>query len=84
GSQQVGLTGHSVAADLAVLVGVSGATNQLVGLRRTRVLLAVNSDPAAPVFQRADVGIVGGWPEVLPLLTERLATFARSRTAPKG
>ena len=79
GCQQVGLTGRSVAADLAVLVGVGGAGNHLVGLRRTRVVLAVNQDPAAPVFQRADVGIVGGWAEVVPRLTVRLATCARSR-----
>jgi electron transfer flavoprotein alpha subunit len=70
----------SVAADLAVLVGVSGAGNHLIGLRRTRVLLAVNPDPAAPVFQRVDIGIVGGWTEVLPRLTDRLAGLARSRS----
>ena len=80
GSQQVGLTGRSLAVDLAVLVGVSGAGNHLVGLRRTRVLLALNPDPAAPVFQRVDVGIVGGWAEVLPQLTARLAPVARARS----
>jgi electron transfer flavoprotein alpha subunit len=79
GSQQVGLTGTSVAADLAVLIGVSGAGNHLIGLRRTRALLAVNPDPAAPVFQRVDVGIVGGWAEVLPRLTDRLGALARAR-----
>ncbi|HLY77018.1 MAG TPA: electron transfer flavoprotein subunit alpha/FixB family protein, partial [Thermoplasmata archaeon] len=80
GGRQVGLTGLSLAADLAVLVGVSGAGNHLIGLRRTRVLLAINPDPAAPVFPRVDVGIVGGWAEVLPSLTARLAPLARSRT----
>ena len=80
GGQQVGLTGSSVAADLAVLVGVSGAGNHLIGLRRTRVLLAVNPDPNAPVFQQVDVGIVGGWAEVLPHLTDRLAPLARARS----
>jgi len=79
GGRQVGLTGVSVAADLAVLIGVSGAGNHLIGLRRTRVLVAINPDPAAAVFQRVDVGIVGGWAEVLPLLTERWAILARSR-----
>ena len=78
--QQVGLTGTSVAADLAVLVGVSGADNHLIGLRRTRVLVAVNPDPAAPVLRRVDVGIVGPWAEVLPGLTDRLAAIARART----
>ncbi|MGC2289305.1 MAG: FAD-binding protein [Thermoplasmata archaeon] len=84
GGQQVGLTGTSVAADLAVLLGASGAGNHLIGLRRTHVLVAVNPDPAAPVFQRVDVGIVGGWAEVLPRLTDRLATLARSRTVVSG
>jgi electron transfer flavoprotein alpha subunit len=84
GRQQVGLTGRSLAADLAVLVGVSGAGNHLTGLRRTRVLLAVNPDPAAPVFTRADVGIVGGWADVMPRLTERLAPLARRRAAGGG
>jgi len=84
GGQQVGLTGTSVAADLAVLVGVSGAGNHLIGLRRTRVLVAVNPDPAAPVFGRVDVGIVGGWADVLPRLTARLATLARARAVASG
>jgi electron transfer flavoprotein alpha subunit len=84
GGQQVGLTGQSVAADLAVLIGASGAGNHLIGLRRTQVLLAVNPDPAAPVFQRADVGIVGGWAEVLPRLTDRLTPFARARSGASG
>jgi electron transfer flavoprotein alpha subunit len=81
GSQQVGLTGTSVAADLAVLVGASGAGNHLIGLRRTRVLLAVNPDPAAPVFQRVDVGVVGRWQDVLPRITVRLAALAQGRSA---
>ncbi len=80
-AQQVGLTGTSLSADLAVLVGVSGSGNHLIGLRRTRVLLAINPDASAPVFQRVDVGIVGSWSEVLPRLTERLAAVARSRSS---
>lgn len=84
GGRQVGLTGVSVAADLAVLIGVGGAGNHLIGLRRTRVLVAINPDPAAPVFQRVDVGIVGGWAEVLPRLTDRWTVFARGRSAASG
>ncbi len=76
---QIGLTGRAVAADLAVLVGVSGAANHLVGFRRTRMLLGVNADPAAPLFAGVDVGIVGRWEEVLPRLTEGLAPIARAR-----
>ena len=84
GGRQVGLTGMSLAADLAVLIGTSGAGNHLIGLRRTRVLLAVNPEPSAPVFQRVDVGIVGRWAEVLPRLTDRLTALARGRSGASG
>jgi electron transfer flavoprotein alpha subunit len=65
---QVGLTGRMLAPRLAVLVGVSGATNHLVGLRRAATILAVNRDPAAAVFQDVDVGIVGSIEETIPSL----------------
>ncbi len=77
---QVGLTGLSADPTLAVLIGVGGSANHLVGLHRARVLLAVNRDPAAPVFAGADVGIVGEWQEVVPLLVPALSvTVARIR-----
>jgi electron transfer flavoprotein alpha subunit len=65
---QVGLTGRSLAPRLVVLLGVSGAVNHSVGWRRAGTVLAVNSDPAAPVFRDADLGIVGTIDEVLPIL----------------
>jgi len=65
---QVGLTGRSLAPRLAVLLGVSGAVNHAVGWQRAGAVLAVNRDPAAPVFSAADVGIVGAVEELLPLL----------------
>jgi electron transfer flavoprotein alpha subunit len=70
---QIGLTGHAPAPRLGVLLGVGGSTNHLVGWRRARTLLAVNSDPAAPVFREVDVGIVGTVEEIVPRLTEALA-----------
>jgi electron transfer flavoprotein alpha subunit len=70
--RQVGLTGRSLAPELAVLVGVGGSANHLVGLKRARRILAVNADPAAAVFAGVDAGIVGDWREVLPELTRRL------------
>lgn len=66
--RQIGLTGVSIAPRLAVLLGVGGSSNHLIGLRRAGTLLAVNSDPAAPVFAGVDVGIVAPIEEVLPLL----------------
>ncbi len=74
---QVGLTGRSLAPDLGVLLGVSGAANHLVGWKRARALLAVNVAPQAPVFRAVDVGVVGRWEEVLPGLTDALAPLAR-------
>jgi electron transfer flavoprotein alpha subunit len=74
---QVGLTGRSLAPALVVLLGVSGAPNHVVGWKRAHVALAVNSDPKAPVFRWADVGLVGRLEEILPPLTEALAPLAR-------
>ncbi len=69
---QVGLTGRSASPALAILLGVRGSPNHLIGWRRSGRILAVNPDPAAPVFSEADVGIVGAWEEVLPPLVERI------------
>lgn len=76
--QQLGLTGHSFAPRLAVLLGVSGSANHMVGWRRAAVVLAVNSDPAAPVFADSDAGVVGSVDEVVPQLIEPLARLLRS------
>jgi electron transfer flavoprotein alpha subunit len=68
-SRQVGLTGHSIRPDLYVALAVSGKFNHMVGVRAAGTVLAVNSDPTAPVFDACDVGIVGDWTEIVPLLT---------------
>ena len=83
-TRQVGLTGHSVAPNLYVAIALSGKFNHLVGVRRAQTVLAVNSDASAPVFSAADVGIVGDWREVVPLLTESIRRRAGSplREAP--
>ena len=77
---QVGLTGKSIAPDLYIGVGVSGSVNHLVGVKRARITLGINSNPSAPLFQRVDVGIVGDWQQILPRLVEGLA----SHVAPRG
>jgi electron transfer flavoprotein alpha subunit len=69
---QVGVTGRSLAPRLAVLLGVRGAAHHMSGWRRAGVLLAVNKDPAAPVFADADVGIVASIEEALPVLAEKM------------
>ena len=79
-NRQVGLTGHSLGPNLYVALGVSGKFNHLVGMRRAGTVLAVNLDPDAPVFDGADIGIVGDWAEVVPLLAAALEL----RTAPSA
>lgn len=71
-SRQVGLTGRSLAPRLYVAIGLSGKFNHLVGVRGAGTILAVNRDPGARVFEAADVGIVGAWQEVVPLLVARI------------
>jgi len=83
--RQVGITGRSIAPRLYVAVGLSGKFNHMAGTRAAHQVLAINSDPAAPVFHHADVGIVADWREVVPLLAHRWASVAHDpdgRTAP--
>lgn len=71
-ARQVGLTGHHVAPDLYMAVGVAGKFNHMVGARAARTIVAVNVDSEAPVFEWADIGLVGDWHEVVPLLAEAI------------
>ncbi|TMA34337.1 MAG: electron transfer flavoprotein subunit alpha/FixB family protein [Deltaproteobacteria bacterium] len=65
---QVGLTGRAIAPRLYVALGVSGAMEHLVGLRRAGVIVAVNKNPKAPIFRAADLGVVADWAAMLPHL----------------
>ncbi|MBJ7260614.1 MAG: FAD-binding protein [Acidimicrobiia bacterium] len=67
-SRQIGITGRSIAPRLFVAVGTSGKFNHVVGVRQAQTVLAINIDPQAPIFAQADIGIVGDWREVVPLL----------------
>jgi len=71
-STQIGVTGHSVAPQLLVAVASSGRFNHTVGIRNAQVILAINSDPDAEIFDQVDVGLVGGWEEMVPALTAEL------------
>ena len=79
--QQIGLTGRAVAPNLFLAIGVRGAFNHTIGIQRAGIIVAINTDPQADIFQVADYGIEADFAEIVPAL---VASFARRKARMVG
>ncbi|KIL34428.1 hypothetical protein SD71_20685 [Cohnella kolymensis] len=66
--RRIGSSGSAIDADIYIAIGISGSSQHLEGIKGVKRVIAVNSDPSAPIFQRCDIGIVGKFQDVIPAL----------------
>jgi electron transfer flavoprotein alpha subunit len=78
-SMQIGQTGKTVTPDLYIAVGISGAPQHLAGMAGARMVVAINTDEQAPIFDNAHIGVVANYRDLLPALTKAVHSH-RSRT----
>jgi len=76
--QYVGLSGQKVSPKLYFACGISGQIQHLTGIRNSRVIVAINSDPNAPIFEYSDYSVVGDLYQVIPALTEAIKELAKA------
>lgn len=71
-TRQVGTSGKTVKPKLYIALGISGATNHINGMKKSNIIIAVNKDPSAPIFEVSHLGVVGDINDILPLLVDEL------------
>jgi len=69
---QIGLSGKTVAPDLYIAIGISGAGQHMAGCANAKVIVTINSDADAPIFQSSHFGVVAGYEQLIPALTEEI------------